>query len=156
MAIGRCNGATTFASWLSRTSREYNEHMRRLIKRRVLHAWIAFLAILFSALAPSISHALATGVMKAGSVEICTSAGVKIISVTGSSGPADTGVPAAHGFEHCPFCATHADSFALPPSLTVMVGVVEGHDGYPPLFYNAPRRLHSWSPGAARAPPAFV
>lgn len=112
------------------------------------------LAILFAALAPSVSHALA-----ASHPDHAAFPAMQICSVGGMTGaasqPADSGMdPAKHAFEHCPYCATHAGTFALLPGAAVHIALIEGHDRYPPLFYRAPQPLFSWSAGKPRGPPA--
>lgn len=134
--------------------------MRRLATNKVVHIWIAILAILFAALAPSVSHALAAS-NRAGAanpaslaMQICSVAG--LVSMDAMADPAaDKSMdPAKHAFEHCPYCATHAGSFALLPGAAVNIALIEGHDLYPPLFYRAPQPLFSWSAGKPRGPPA--
>lgn len=123
------------------------------------------LAVLFAALAPSVSHALAASHPDNAAfpaMQICSVAG--IMSTMSMDGWADSNAvasgapqqdmdPAKHAFEHCPYCATHAGSFALLPGATVQIALIEGHDLYPPLFYRAPQPLFSWSAGKPRGPP---
>lgn len=123
--------------------------MYPFVKRRTLHLWIALLAVLFSALAPSISHALAAS--SGPNMEICTTDGVQQVSEAG--GKHD---PFQHGMEHCPYCATHAASFALLPPGTSGLPVIGGHDLHPALFYHAPQPLFCWSAAHPRGPPAPV
>lgn len=124
------------------------------VKRRLLSVWIAMLAILFSALAPTVSHALAAQGSFAGFAEICTVNGVELVSLaTGErQKPADNAL--SHHMEHCAFCATHGGTFALLPPLPVSFAVVGGHDLFPSLFYLAPTPLFSWSAAQPRGPPA--
>jgi hypothetical protein len=73
---------------------------------RVLTSWMAVLAILMAALAPSISHALES---KNGPswVEICTSVGAKWVNAGGDAGDEAPSFPGAHPQEHCPYCSLH-------------------------------------------------
>src|SRR3954468_7631639 len=103
--------------------------MFKLAKRRTLHIWIAMLAVLFSALAPSVSRAL-TPASPYGYAEICS-------VDNGKKSP----TPAGHAMEHCPFCVTHGGTFALLPHSVASFAVIGGHDYYPPLFYSAPQPL---------------
>lgn len=110
------------------------------------------LAILFSALAPTVSHALAAVSAPGDTVEICTVNGYKLVKVTdadSSKAPAS----AKHGMEHCAFCTTHGGSYALTGSPSVILAFDAGRDIYPPLFYAAPHSLHAWSAANPRAPP---
>ncbi|GJJ02011.1 hypothetical protein RugamoR64_25490 [Duganella rhizosphaerae] len=116
--------------------------MFKLAKRRTLHIWIAMLAVLFSALAPTVSRAL-TPASPYGYAEICSVDAAR-------KSPS----PASKVMEHCAYCVTHGGSFALPPQSMASFAVIGGHDYYPPLFYSAPRPLHSWSAAKPRGPPA--
>ena len=118
--------------------------MSTLAKRQTLHIWIAFLAILFSAFAPAIgSAAMATGTM-----EVCTSEGVRLIQVD-DGGDGD----GHHTMQHCAFCTTHAGTQLPPAPPTGMLMVDIGRSPYPSLFYRAPQPLHAWSAANPRAPP---
>ena len=123
------------------------------IKRKTLQIWLAILAVLFAAVAPSISHALAAPAVAIPSsllMQICTVDGVMDVSVDVKKSGMD---PLVHAFEHCPYCSTHAGSFALLPGLPLSFAVSGGHDVYPPLYYRAPAPLFLWSSGNPRAPP---
>lgn len=102
------------------------------------------LAVLFAALAPTVSHALASST-PAALTEMCTADGLA------KKAPANT----MHGMEHCPYCATHGGAPALPPHALTGFAVIGGHDFYPPLFYTAPQPLHSWRAASPRGPPAI-
>lgn len=126
--------------------------MIRTVKRQALHIWVAILAVLFSVLAPTISHALAAGNASAVTLEICTVNGYKVVKVTdadNSKAPATT----KHGMEHCAFCATHGGTFALTDATSLVFAIDSGRAIYPPLFYAAPHALHAWSAANPRAPP---
>jgi hypothetical protein len=116
--------------------------MMKSLRRQTLQIWIAMLAVLFSALAPSISHAL-TPSAPYGYADICSTDKAK-------KAPA----PPMHGMEHCPYCATHGAAPALLPPTATSLAVIGGHDFYPPLFYSAPHPLHNWTAAHPRGPPA--
>jgi hypothetical protein len=126
--------------------------MIRKAQRQTLQIWIAMLAILFSALAPTISHALAVGSASAITLEICTVNGYKVVKAPDSD---SSKAPATskHGMEHCAFCVSHGGTFALTGSSSVVFAIDSGRDIYPPLFYIAPHSLHAWSTANPRAPP---
>lgn len=130
----------------------YNHHMIKVAKRQALHIWIAILAILFGALAPTVSHALAAAGNSSDTIEICTVNGYKLVKLSGSDG---SKVPASpkHGMEHCAFCTIHGGSHALISTLFVTVVPDPGRDIFPPLFYTAPQSLHAWSAAKPRGPP---
>lgn len=131
---------------------------------RRLTAWIASFAILLGALAPTISHAL----VRAGGegtrwVEVCTISGLKLVAIDADRGAgrgagigADEDGQGGSGLlatEPCPYCATHADNFGLPPALGMSLARVRIPDSLPPLYYHAPRPLYAWAAAHARAPP---
>ncbi|UTY55912.1 DUF2946 domain-containing protein [Massilia sp. erpn] len=114
-------------------------------------AWLAFMAILFAALVPSVSRAMAPA-GDSGWTEICTMQGAKFVKV-GDDGGQPSGDSAQH-LEHCPFCFTQHDTVGLPPTPALTLHHAAGSAIYPPLFYQAPRRLFIWSAAQSRAPPA--
>jgi hypothetical protein len=120
----------------------YNCRMLKHLKRQTLHLWIAMLAVLFAALAPTVSHALAATPPAAGG------------NVLGRRPDQEGASNTMHGMEHCPYCATHGGEPALPPAVNGFA-VIGGHDFYPPLFYTAPQPLHTWSAASPRGPPAL-
>lgn len=124
------------------------------VKRSVLTVWIALLAILFGALAPSVSHALAARNSNVGIAELCTTnaSNASSVVIQGQEKPLKDAL--LHHLEHCPFCTTHGGTFALPPPLPVSFAVIGGHDVFPALFYRAPTPLFSWSAAQPRGPPA--
>ncbi|MYM22174.1 DUF2946 domain-containing protein [Duganella sp. FT135W] len=126
--------------------------MIRTAKRQTLHIWIAILAILFSALAPTISHALAARTDSAVTLEICTVNGYKVVKVTDSESSKKPAT-AKHGMEQCAFCVTHGGTFALTGSSSLVFAIDSVREIYPPLFYAAPHSLHAWSTANPRAPP---
>ncbi|WP_426074252.1 DUF2946 domain-containing protein [Janthinobacterium sp. DSP2-3-3] len=132
--------------------------MHKMARKRVLHIWLALLAVLFAALAPSISHALAahsSSETPSVLLQICTVAGLK----TAPAGDAERQPsidPVVHAFEHCPYCFTHAGSFALLSTSDLSLSIPSARAVFPPLFYRAPRTLFVWSSGNPRGPPLTV
>ena len=119
-----------------------------------LTAWIACLAILLSALAPSISHALSTGSRSSGWLEICsvnkTSKFVKIADDLNPAAPHDKNLHTTH----CPFCSTHTGSMDLPPTaIRVLPAAIVTQILVPPLYYQSSRPLFVWAGAQSRAPP---
>ena len=121
-------------------------------------AWIACVAILLAALAPSISQAVANAKQESGSgwAEICSVAGIRFVQV--DAGATDDGKSAgkAMQMEHCAFCSTHAGSAGLPSSPIVPLPVASGTAIFPALYYQSPAPLFIWSVAQSRAPPALV
>jgi hypothetical protein len=106
--------------------------------------------MLFAALAPSISQAMSLSRGETWA-EICSVSGPKFVK-------ADTGSPLKQQtthVEHCPFCATHAGSFAPPPpGASITFATLDTPNTRPTLFYRSPRPLSIWSTAQSRAPPA--
>jgi hypothetical protein len=128
--------------------------MFNMAKRQTLQLWIALLAILFSALAPTVSHALAAA-NPAETVQICTVDGYKLVQLP----DADDGkapLDLKHGMEHCAFCTLHGGGDAPLPHAVAALSLNPDRDTYPSLFYSAPRALHVWSVANPRAPPALA
>jgi hypothetical protein len=131
---------------------QMNLHTRRFA------AWAACLAILLSALAPSLSHALA---LARGSdsawMEVCSVAGTKLVQA--ETGVTAAGSPSSHDAlkdaGHCLFCGTHAASFALPPTASLTFHAAAAARPWPRLFYQSPRPLACWATAHPRAPPLF-
>jgi hypothetical protein len=131
----------------------YNCGMLNFMKRSTLPLWIALMAILFSALAPSISQAVNASSGKSIFAEICTVNGAKVVAVDGDTQkPAND--PLQHHMKHCPYCGTHGGTFALLPPAAIEFAVLGGPDRHPSLFYQAPAPLFAWSAAHPRGPPA--
>jgi hypothetical protein len=126
--------------------------MVKFLRRKRLQVWIACLAILLNALAPSISHALSP--VPSTMMEICSAAGTRWVAGEQATTDASKKSPLDH-LEHCPFCMTHADTFALPLPLLPSFAVAGGHALFPALFYHSPSPLFSWSAAKPRGPPAI-
>ena len=136
--------------------------MARSRKRRHLTVWIAVLSVLLACLAPSISHGLAAFKRAdvPNKIEIVS---VEFAKETTESASHTHGLHELHDpqpagghdfhFEHCPFCFTHAGSFATPPPNVIAVPVVIGSPVSPILFFHSPRPLFTWAAAQARAPP---
>ncbi len=120
--------------------------------RRRVTAWIAALAVLLGALAPALSHALASTQGKQW-IEICTSSGSKWVKLS-DDGTDEQPLP-AHSLEHCPFCSLHLPAPGLPPApLSLTLPLRLSHE-VPLAFLSAPRTLHAWVSAQPRAPPLF-
>lgn len=104
------------------------------------------LGVLFSALAPAVSHAMTNPV--SAQVQVCTMEGMKTIVVEGEQ-PAT----ADHFFKHCPYCALQGGADLPPPSSSPGFALLPKGDSHPPLFYQAAHSLFQWSAANPRAPP---
>lgn len=112
--------------------------------------------MLFAALAPAVSQAMAASHTDIWT-QICSVSGPAMVKVS----VADTAVPASGEHadlagKHCPFCATHAGAFALPPSAGFSVPVISSPSSHPLLFFQSPHPLAIWTVAQSRALPATV
>ncbi len=118
-------------------------------------SWIACFAILFAALAPSISHAIAARHGGAATwAEICTTGGAKLLKTGDATPSSPDGAKLLH-LEHCAFCVTHAGADGPPPSAGFVLPIVGGVSIAPTLFYQSPRPLFIWTSAQSRAPPSL-
>lgn len=123
--------------------------MNRLRAHRRLTTWVATLAVLLAALAPTVSFALGSR-LGASWVEVCTVAGSKWVN----AGEGEPAAPAAsHVFEHCHFCSIHTPAIGMPPAPLAQLPIVDAAAVVPPAFLTAPRTLHAWASAQPRAPP---
>lgn len=128
--------------------------MRLRRNARALTSWIAVLAVLMAALAPSISHALGSNSASPWSV-VCTSIGVQWVQTDADSADPSPGPGAAHAFEHCPYCSLHANAVAIPAAPSAGVPCISATDEPPVAVLVAPRTLSAWVSPQPRAPPLF-
>lgn len=123
--------------------------------------WLAWVAMLFGAMAPTVSRALAATNGPTGWIEVCTSTGARWVPLaTGDVAlpkaaieqPPDT--PDSLSLNHCPFCLLSAERLGLPPAPTALPWAM-GHPPSPSLDIARPGcfafRPHAWS----RGPPDF-
>ncbi|MES2114633.1 MAG: DUF2946 family protein [Pseudomonadota bacterium] len=123
-------------------------------------AWIAILAILLAAFAPSISHARAAA-RGAAWAEVCSTDGARMVLIDagqdGGQPPGQAsggaGIDTSH-LDHCPFCATHGGAPLALPGAEMTLPAFSGQVARPFLFYHAPRPLPIWTAAQPRAPPS--
>ncbi len=117
-------------------------------------AWVAILAVLLAALAPTVSRALAGGGgAPAGWVEVCGALGVQWVQLGDDATP-DKPDDGRAGGGHCPYCASHACSFLYPPTASFSLTLPVTASLHPLLHGAAPRPLFAWAATRSRAPPA--
>lgn len=124
---------------------------RRMASR--LAAWFAILAMLMSALAPTVSRVVAAE-RSTQWVEICTAMGMTRM-LTDADGepvpnPAQTVVRA-----DCPYCALSVVAPPPPPAGALPSPAKSAHVESPPRNAFAPPALALWRIGPPRAPPAI-
>lgn len=122
--------------------------------RRRFAAWLAIVALLLGALAPTIAQARMGGGERADWLEICTTTGMVWVKAdTGELAQKIDGQPA--GFDaspHCPWCTLHGGASGLPP-VVVMPQLPGPQAELPPAFYRAPMTGTVWATARSRAPP---
>lgn len=117
--------------------------MFRIAQRHTLQLWIALLAILFSALAPTISHALAPSTAN-------SAYSIGAICSSDDSSTAPAGSMAA-----CDYCLTQASNQALLPPAPAHSVLLEGHDAYPVLLARTAHCRQQRDTAQARGPPTY-
>ena len=139
--------------------------MRLKSKSRQLFIWLACLAVLLNALAPSISHAVALAKGKPRVWEICLNDGTRISgtgeltaetfrALTDRSKPSKPAPLMAMNMADCGYCLPHAGSTGLPPSDAMPAVAVAEPSLRPLLFYQSPAPLEIWASANPRGPPA--
>jgi Protein of unknown function (DUF2946) len=121
--------------------------VRRLFRQA---AWLALVAILALALAPTVSHALASSGPGDPWAEICTDVGGRTLVADADGTGADRAVQQGH----CPLCAPSAQALALPSSGTASRSVPPGREAAGALPKTPLARAWPWSPSQPGAPPA--
>jgi Protein of unknown function (DUF2946) len=130
---------------------------------------IALFAIIFAAVAPSISHALAAEQGTSSfTQEVCSTNGKKItIQVlttkgqqfsaefttknTGETGPKSIN----HHLEHCPFCSKPSTDVAMEPPHAPMIAILEAEAQLITVVSQVVLARFSVLPPPAQAPPAL-
>lgn len=107
--------------------------------------WIACLAVLLNAFAPSVSHAVAAFQDPLPGAAICRADG-------GRDGAGKAPLHSA-GDAHCAYCLAHAGSIALPPASAAMPAPAPAHRSRLFFSYRRPRPLPAWPDARPRAPP---
>ena len=114
-------------------------------------AWVALLALVLGALAPTLTQAMVAGGERADWLEVCSVSGMVWVK-------ADTGELAQQppdgsaAGQHCPWCTLHGGAAGLPASQALPELPLRLTD-LPPAFYRAPLSATVWAPAQSRAPP---
>jgi len=120
--------------------------------RRHVSNWVALLAILVVTFAPSIAGLLSASRGQLWD-QVCSATSPAVSKTASNSG----GSPAApHAFEHCPYCALHADLAPPPDPRQVGAGAVLAFHTRPAAFLRAPHAGAVWASAQARAPPSLA
>ncbi len=124
--------------------------------QRRFTAWVALLALVLGALAPTVAHAMVAGSDLADWLEVCSVSGMVWFK-------ADTGevrdqlpdgrAPASDTSQQCAWCTLNGGNASLPvvaASLYLPPRLID----FPPAFYHAPLASTVWAPAQSRAPPS--
>lgn len=135
-------------------------------RHRRLLGWLASAAILLSAIAPTLSYAMAE--IKGDDsrfIEVCTVSGNKLVpaadfialaaSKNASSSQDQDSKGKSMPMEHCPYCLNQAGAHAIFNEQVFLRLLVDLSYSFPPLFYRSPAPLFVWASASPRAPPAF-
>ena len=116
---------------------------------RILIAWLAMLAIMFGALAPTLVHAMASAGDRGVGMEICTSTGMLLLNVDAPDSDAgDAGDPQ----RQCVWCGlhVHADVAVQAVAPVPLLGCAQD---MPPAFYRSGFVSAVWRTALSRGPP---
>ena len=126
--------------------------MRLRRVNRLLFSWMAALAVLMAALAPTVSHALAA--RNGGfSTQVCTPTGTKWVQVNSATSDQAPAPGDLHTLEHCPYCSLHAQAIALPVAGDLALPVRLGCEPPATALAAPPAGLTAWPSAQPRAPP---
>jgi hypothetical protein len=122
--------------------------------RRRFAAWLALVAMLLGALAPTIAQARMGGSDRADWLEICTTTGMVWVQAdTGELAQKIDGQPAgSDASPHCPWCTLHGGASGMPPVEAVAMLPAPLAE-QPSAFYRAPLTDTVWATARSRAPP---
>ncbi|WP_307188463.1 DUF2946 domain-containing protein [Massilia sp. CF038] len=114
---------------------------------------IAFFAVLMNAIAPSVSHLVASARAEGDlfSSSVCVSDPARkpgfVKKIAGSM---------AFGMEHCGYCLPHGGSDMLVPRMVTGLGLSANHGLRPYLFYRSPKPLLALTAAPPRGPPSLA
>ncbi len=115
------------------------------------------LAMVLSALAPTLAQAVVASSGGAQWVEVCSTSGmvwVKADTGVNAADPQNSGhsAPVSDAAQHCAWCSLHGGAAGLPPSAGVAVPQPRQMER-PPAFFYAASLAGVWAVAHARAPP---
>jgi hypothetical protein len=128
--------------------------MRFFAKNRRAQTWWVLLAFLMGVLAPTVTRAVNSSTSAGIALEICTSSGVKVITV--SSSDTELNTLGKVQLDQCMYCILHGDLHALLGDDFVIKGVRSDFGVYTAPYFSADLPVFVWSVAYPRAPPATV
>ncbi len=121
---------------------------------RRLAAWLAMLAMVLGALAPTVAQAVVAAQGGPGWVQVCSASGmvwVQADAIDGDNAVADVGKSMADASRHCPWCNLHG-AVGLPPASVHTPLLAPGAEPLPEPFRSA-LPAPPWPAAQSRAPP---
>lgn len=117
-------------------------------------AWVALLALVLGALAPTVTQAMVAGGDRAEWLEVCSVSGMVWVKAdTGEvAQQPDGNAPMVEASQHCPWCTLHGGVAGLPTS-QAQLPLPPRLTDLPPAFYRAPLSATVWASAQSRAPP---
>lgn len=123
---------------------------------RRLTAWLAMLALVLGALAPTVTQAMVDSGERDGWLQICSVSGMVWVKADAAQ-PDDqkpaSGAPMDNSAQHCAWCTLHGGAAGLPAVSEPLVLPARLTEP-PPAFFFAPLAAQIWLPAHSRAPPA--
>jgi len=121
-------------------------------------SWLAMIAIVFSSLAPTISHAMAAANNQSTLLmRICSDSDIKyaplslLVKVDKNNKQDGNSKPMA--MKHCAYCITHANSYAILTNSDLTIHNIVLKYKLPNLFYQSHSPLFVWASSNPRGPP---
>lgn len=118
-------------------------------------AWLAMLALVLGALAPTVTHAMVSSGDRDGWLQICSVSGMVWVKADagrpGDQQP-DSGAPQGNATPHCAWCTLHGGAVGLPAADLPSPQPLRLTE-LPPAFFFEPTAAAVWAPAQSRAPP---
>lgn len=118
-------------------------------------AWLAMLAMLLGALAPTVAQAVVAAQGGPGWVQVCSASGMVWVQADAIDGDnnavADVGKSMADASRHCPWCNLHG-AVGLPPA-AVHTPLLAPNAEPPPEPFRSALPALPWPAAQSRAPP---
>ncbi|MGS5085427.1 DUF2946 domain-containing protein [Hydrogenophaga sp. A37] len=118
--------------------------------------WLALLAMVLGALAPTVAQAVVASSDRADWVEVCSVSGMIWVQADASAASSDSpSAPVADASMHCPWCTLHGGAADLPP-VSVLAEPLRRQTEPPSAFFHAVTLSGTWAVAHARAPPLAI
>ena len=114
-------------------------------------AWLAMLAMLMGAFAPTVAQAVVASQGGEGWVQVCSASGMVWVKADGLEDPA-AGKPMADASRHCPWCSLQGAA-GLPPLISSTSFALSMPTGLPQARFQSAIPASPWPAALSRAPP---